>query len=270
MKKELLVVVENQLEPGERVIWSGHPSAESMTLKIFSAWLLLVSCVYAESVSMLTSGSDGADDLLAVRVAAMIGFVAIGIFQLLRAPSRAAGIIYVLTDRRVMKLDLNKHIHPRYLAPIRKLHKAIVYEKRTSAELYWFSGILNVILFTIWLTAFLPSIVAAFDVHMALAVSLLAVFCVGYLYDQRYIIDARCREADSVMYWIDGRLVLLQDIRFTSIVDVKMRRGRSGTHDMFVISRDNGCLRLPAISCPEGARQMIDVLDGLHTTANAS
>jgi hypothetical protein len=266
---ELSKIVSNQLEPGENLLWTGQPDAGALTTKLLLGCTLMLGAIFAESVSLVANATTDVEQIIAARIVGLCFFTAVGAFILWRVPARAALTVYAVTNRRVLKLDLNRRVPTNTLDKIKHLKQTIIYERKNLKEGFWFSLAANSFLFSAWFALFLPAAIESCDLFIAMSALLFVAAIALYIYDRHYLPDARWREAGGVLYWIDGKLVYLQDVRLKDIHDVKVRRTRRGINDLFVVTRTNGCLRLPSIGCPDGPRQLLTTFGAIEGTANA-
>jgi hypothetical protein len=269
MENEVRQAVNNQLEPGERLVWSGQPDGRAAVTKILILSLLLLSAIFAESISLVAAASSDVEALLAIRIAGLAFFAGAAACMLFLAPKRAARVAYAVTNRRVFKIDLNCSVFGRRLDRVKHLSHAIIHERRSFPEAYWFCFTAHSFLLCAWLAAFLPSVAESGDLFMILANVLLIVALAAFIYDRNYLPDARWREPASLLFWIGSRCVNVQDIRLKDVCDVKVRSGRSGTQDLFVLTRTSGCLRLPYVDSPEGAKHLATTFGAEEGAADA-
>jgi len=256
MQNDVKQALDNQLEPGEHIVWTGQPDGRAAVTKILMLSLLLLSAIFAESISLVQAAETDVNALLSIRIAGLTVFSLACAYLLSCAPKRAAKTAYALTNRRVIKLDLNRAVFGGRLDKFKHMTRAIIHERKSLPEGYWFCFTANSFLFCAWFAAFLPTVFESGDIFMILANCFLFAALAMFIYDRNCLPDARWRDPGGLLFWIGSRCVFVQDVRLKDVADVKARNGRCGTQDLFVMTRTSGCLRLPYVDSPEGARHL--------------
>jgi hypothetical protein len=130
LPKDIAVLVEGELRPGERIAWTGQPIPGRFAWRGLTDVLFGIPWTAFVVFCMATASSRGDDSLLLFG----IPFVLIGLF-LLSGPFRmrleAARTAYVITDKRVLILEGSwlrstaiRSCEPQHLGDIRCVQKS--------------------------------------------------------------------------------------------------------------------------------------------------
>lgn len=111
LKSQLQKIVNNELQPHERVLWAGQPIGKRMMMSAFKLWLFFIPWTGVTLFLFKDMWENSNGDY--VPLLFIVPFFLIGIWMLL-APIRklfsAGKIVYVVTNKRVMTIEAKRQV----------------------------------------------------------------------------------------------------------------------------------------------------------------
>ena len=264
MQQALRQTAELELDRNEKILWLAQPDANLLVKKVLAAWILLLTALFLESISLIQHTPGDQSELLMTRVAAMALFAFIGAGIVMFVPTMANCTIYAVTDKRVLKLIVNSFGHKilfRNQSPAQGREttmKSVVHRKESTEKTFWFNVGAYVFSLLMWATLFLPTMITNFDVYIAAATAIIAIVLAAYAVMGRHKIAPTHRHAAGTLYSIGQELMYVESISLKDVNSVQSSRNKNGAANLFIFSEQRGCLRMTAAL---DATQAINLLE---------
>jgi hypothetical protein len=264
MQQELRQTAELELDRNEKILWLAQPDANILVKKVLAAWILLLTALFLESISLIQHAQGDQSELLMTRVVAMALFAIVGAGIVMFVPSMSQSTIFAITDKRVLKMIVNNFGHKilfRSQSSIRTQEatmKSVVHQKDSTEETFWFNFGAYVFSFLMWATLFLPTMIANFDAYIAGATLIIISVLSAYAILGKHKASPTHRHAAGTLYSIGQELMYVEAMPLKDISLVQSSRNNSGTADLFIFSEKRGCLRLTAACDAAKALQFLE------------
>jgi hypothetical protein len=252
MQQELRQTAELELDRNEKILWLAQPDANILVKKVLAAWILLLTALFLESVSLIQHAQGDQSELLMTRVVAMSLFAFIGAGIVIFVPAMSQSTIFAITDKRVLKLIVNNFGHKLLFRSQSSTNtreatmKSVVHQKESTEKTFWFNVGAYVFSFLMWATLFLPTMVANFDAYIAAATLIIIGVLTAYAVMGKHKVAPTHRHASGTLYSIGQELMYVEAIPLKDINSIQSGSNKSGAADLFIFSEKRGCLRLAA------------------------
>jgi hypothetical protein len=264
MQQELRQTAELELDRNEKILWLAQPDANILVKKVLTAWILLLTSLFLESISLIQHAPGDQSELLMARVMAMALFAFVGAGIVMFVPAMSQSTIFAITDKRVLKLIVNSFGHKLLFCSQAETKsreatmKSVVHQKESTEKTFWFNFGAYVFSFLMWATLFLPTMIANFDAYIAAATLIIIGVLVTYAIMGKHKAAPTHRHASGTLYSIGEELMYVEAIPLKDIDAIQSGRNKSGAADLFVFSKKRGCLRLTAACDAAKAVQLLE------------
>ncbi|MDR3616301.1 MAG: hypothetical protein P4L53_22265 [Candidatus Obscuribacterales bacterium] len=252
MQQELRQTAELELDRNEKILWLAQPDANILVKKVLAAWILLLTALFLESISLIQHAQGDQSELLMTRVVAMALFAFVGAGMVMFVPTMSQSTIFAITDKRVLKLIVNSFGHKILFRSQSSSNareatmKSVVHQKDSTEKTFWFNFGAYMFSFLMWATLFLPTMITNFDAYIAAATLIIVGVLTAYAIMGKHKAAPTHRHASGTLYSIGQELMYVEAIPLKEISSIQSGSNRSGAADLFIFSEKRGCLRLAA------------------------
>jgi len=247
MNEDVQRLVQLELHPGERLVWSAQPEPSHFSSRVLITWTCLLGALYLESASLLNAAVDNFDMIVGARVSGLVLFALIGIALLVFAPKKAAGTVYCLTNKRILKFDLTRMVHKRLAENFKHATKAVISQTDSNKDSFWCDVIAQAMVVIMWIALFLPNMLAHLDAFTGGALLIVLCLAIFFVYDGLHILAPKYRNVSGTLYSMKSKIVYVEAFPLSELGEIHQRSKSNGSGDLFVISERRGCLRLRGI-----------------------
>jgi len=256
MKPEFENIVRAELEPGEEALWEGRADALVLRGTLVASTVLWMSGLFMFGAGVLRSAPDDSHALFGL-IFILVIIAAAGSVEVILVPRRANQTIYLITDRRVLSLCAVKRLKDGEenlsSSPQKTLHK----QTKNSPTFFLLTNLPAQIFFLILARDVITSFAKSFDVFMAVGFTLTAIaWILPWFQDLRLPIP-RFRDVPRTFYEVGEYFVFSESVLLSDILYACYRRSLKGTVNCFVVSRNDGCMRLRAIADAESVKELL-------------
>jgi hypothetical protein len=247
MNDDVRRLVQLELYPDERLVWFAQPEASHFSSRVLVTWTCLLGALYLESASLLNAAVDNFNIIIASRVSGLALFALVGIALLFFAPQKAEGTIYCLTNKRILKFDLTRMVHRRVAEDLKLATKAVISQRESSKDSFWFDVTSQAMVVMIWIALFLSSMIDHLDAFTGGALLILLFLATYFLYDGLHILSPKYRNVSGTLYSMKSKIVYVESCLLSEVTEIHKRSKSNGSGDLFVFSERRGCLRVRGI-----------------------
>lgn len=264
MQQELRQTAELELDRNEKILWLAQPDANILVKKVLAAWILLLTALFLESISLIQHTPGDQSELLMTRVVAMGIFAFIGAGIVMFLPVMSQSTVFAVTDKRVLKLIVNGLSHKvlfRNASSTRTKEastKSVVYHKESTEKTFWFNFGAYMFSFLMWATLFLPTMVSNFDCYIAGATAIVITVIASYAVMGKHKAAPTHRQVSGTLYSIGQEMMYVEALPLKDISSIESRSTKNGTADLFIFSEKRGCLRMTAAADATNAISLLE------------
>jgi hypothetical protein len=256
MKPEFEYIVKAELEPGEKVVWEGRSDAQVLRSSLLASTVLWMSGLFMFGAGLLRSAPDDFQALFGLIFILVIIAVA-GSVEIVLVPRRANQTIYLITNKRVLTLCAVKRMAGSDDDFSSLPQKTIRKTNKNSATFFLLTNLPAQIFFFILARDIVISFTKSFDIFMLLGFTLTTIGWMQPWFQDLRLPLPRFRDAPRVFYEVGEYFVFSESVMLSDIASVFYRPSRNDTVNCFVVSHNDGCLRLRAIRDAESVQALL-------------
>lgn len=237
--KELL---EYELLPKERIIWSAQPDPDAFVNQVLPFAVIWLTGLFLLSIGILIDSPGEEQQILPVLIGMLIFVAIVGIVELVFIPMKARDSLYALTDKRSILMHVRAK--PSANAQVLSLGKTLVSQSTSTPLRFYLTHMPAQIVFVVLSWDVLRSLSVQFNMYIAVGYFLIAVGWFYQWFTDMRIPSAWFRDPGKRLYTVDGYTVCVEQVLRENINNVHIRRKGNELADIFVVSFKDGCLRL--------------------------
>lgn len=258
MIPELKELVENELKPGEKLVWCAQPDADRFIASIVPASVVWLSGLFLFCVGVMGQAGDRQTSVLPGLIGLLVLVAIIGILEIIFVPLRAKQTAYALTDQRAFILTIRSRFTHDESGKTHLFGKSLISEQKNSPLQFYLSNLPAQLIFAFLAVDVGITIIRRFDVFVALGFGFVVAGWLLHWYQDLRLPLARFRDPARSTFNVSDLIVSIEDIEYSKITSFQVRRGKNDHADIFIMSANDGVLRL---KCATDANAAITELD---------
>lgn len=243
MIPELNSLVENELRPSEKLIWSGQPDADKFVGSILPFSLVWMSGLFLFCVGVLRQSQGQEANVLPTLIGLLILVAFIGALEIIFVPLRARQTVYAVTDQRMFVLTIRSRFvandpHHTHLSG-----KQLIRTNKSTARKFYLSNLPPQLIFIFLAIDVMISLTRRFELFIMLGFVFVVIGWFMQWYQDLRLPAPKYREPERNLYNVTDLLISVESIDYPKLNKLIVRKGRNNRGDIFAISNDDGCLR---------------------------
>ncbi len=258
MIPELKELVENELVSEEKLLWCGQPDADKFISSIVPASVVWLSGLFLFCVGVMGQAGERQSAVLPGLIGLLVMVALIGVLEIIFVPLRARQTVYAFTDKRAFILTIRSRFTHDDSGRSHLYGKNLVSEQKNTKGQFYLSNLPAQLIFAFLAIDVAISAVRRFDVFVALGFMFVVAGWMLHWYQDLRLPLARFRDTPKLTYNVSDLIVSIEDMPYTDISSLSIRKSKGDRADIFIISQDRGVLRM---KCTTEAAKALECLN---------